>query len=116
MMFNQYFPNKPPYVRVVNHERKSVNPYYDLYQSPNDKQSYVLNNKLNNLVSWAPGSSCVNYIVTSDERVLVSEVPALNLPFLRIRPETNSRNKEQRKEEIDFRQKEIAITQKLIRC
>ena len=36
MMFNQYFPNKPPYVRVVNHEKKPVSAYYDLYQSPND--------------------------------------------------------------------------------
>lgn len=71
MMFNQYFPNKPPYIRVVNHEKKSVNQYYDQYQSPNDKQSFVLN-KLNNLVSWAPGSSCVNCISNLDQSFLRS--------------------------------------------
>ena len=62
MMFNQFFPNKHPYVRVINYEKKTVNPYYDIYESPNDKNSYVLNNKLNNLTSWAPGNRCV-YLV-----------------------------------------------------
>jgi len=62
MMFNQFFPNKPPYVRVVNVEKKKVNSYYEIYESPNDKTSYVLNSKLNNLTSWAPGNRCVIFL------------------------------------------------------
>ena len=55
MMFNQFFPHKPPYIRVVNIEHKPVSQYYSAYQSPNDAYSYVLNSKLNNLTSWKPG-------------------------------------------------------------
>lgn len=58
-MFNQFFPNKPPYVRVVNYEKKKAHSYYDAYQSPNDNNSYVLNNKLNNVTTWTPGKRCV---------------------------------------------------------
>lgn len=63
MMFNQFFPNKPPYVRVVNSEKKKINSYYEIYESPNDKNSYVLNSKLMNLANWVPGNRCVNIFI-----------------------------------------------------
>ena len=110
MMFNQFFPNKPPYVRVVNYEKKKVNSYYEIYESPNDKNSYVLNGKLNNLTSWQPGNRCVINLFKRSNRYLRSWGTCSRLfPFTR----TNSNRHRSRKsplKSLNPRKRKITVT------
>lgn len=63
-MFNQYFPTKSPYIRIVKTDQNmKVNEFYNSCKSPNDINSYVVNTKLNHISTWVIGKDCVNYFI-----------------------------------------------------
>ena len=53
MMIPANFPQKPPYVRIVNRNPEFiVDDFYRQLQSPSDNKSYILNERLNEVKYW----------------------------------------------------------------
>ena len=66
MMLPSAFPNKSPYVRIINHSSEYiVDPLYKDLRSPTDPKSFILNSKLDSVKKWTPSSSVVNIIIES---------------------------------------------------
>lgn len=54
------FPQKPPYVRIINRNPDFiVDDFYQPLQSPSDNKSYILNERLNEIKFWDPSKSIV---------------------------------------------------------
>jgi hypothetical protein len=61
MMIPYGFPQKAPYVRIINRNSEFiVDDFYKSLQSPNDPKSYILNEKLNEIKYWDPSKSIVS--------------------------------------------------------
>lgn len=60
MMIPANFPQKPPYVRIINRNPDFiVDDFYQPLQSPSDNKSYILNERLNEIKFWDPSKSIV---------------------------------------------------------
>lgn len=60
MMIPANFPQKPPYVRIVNRNPDFiVDDFYRPLQSPSDNKSFILNERLNEVKQWDSTKSIV---------------------------------------------------------
>lgn len=60
MMIPAGFPQKPPYVRIINRNPDFiVDDFYRPLQSPSDNKSYILNERLNEIKYWDQSKSIV---------------------------------------------------------
>ena len=60
MMIPASFPQKPPYVRIINRNPEFiVEDFYRPLQSPSDIKSYILNDRLNEIKTWDQNKSIV---------------------------------------------------------
>lgn len=60
MMIPAQFPQRPPYVRIVNRNPDFiVDDFYRPLQSPSDTKSYILNERLNEVRNWDSSKSIV---------------------------------------------------------
>ncbi len=85
MMFNQFFPQKSPYLRILNVENDEVNKHYSDIKSHNDPQSYVLNKKLSKLSTWNPASDCVHVCLIKGFNFCIGKILFIDLSILLIR-------------------------------
>lgn len=61
MMIPYGFPNKSPYVRIINRNTEfNVDPFYKNLRSPTDPKSFILNEVLSDIANWNPNKSIVN--------------------------------------------------------
>lgn len=62
MMIPANFPQKPPYVRIINRNPDFiVDDFYRPLQSPSDTKSYILNERLNEVKFWDQSKSIVKF-------------------------------------------------------
>ena len=65
-MYPYTFPKVPPFLRIINPnpQQFTVHPNYKKYQSKTDQRSYLLNDCLQEVKSWKPGSTVVIQILS----------------------------------------------------
>lgn len=62
------FPNKAPYVRIINRSTEfHVDDFYKDVRSPTDPKSFILNEKLAEIKSWDRSKSLVSVIIESQD-------------------------------------------------